>query len=179
AQVADVGLAAGQPGTIELPAGGTATVRVGVAHRPGGPGDAPWPDAAGLGGDHLAVRVAAAWVRVGGAVSRSSGTPAGSAGAGSAGAGSGLGSGSQKASSPGTAGTAGAVVARSFADLPRTVLPGQAVTADVVLAATTASGQPLPPGRYRVTFGLVQQGVGPFPSGPASTASVTVTLRSA
>jgi hypothetical protein len=52
----------------------------------------------------------------------------------------------------------GALVAdQPRVELPRSPAPGEAVDLEVPLAARGADGQPLPPGRYEVRIGLVQE----------------------
>jgi hypothetical protein len=53
-------------------------------------------------------------------------------------------------------------VTESRAELPATLMPGQAARVDLRLVARDAHGAALPPGTYDVTVGLVQEGVSWF-----------------
>jgi hypothetical protein len=67
----------------------------------------------------------------------------------------------------------GAAVQR--AELPRTVLPGEAVDVRLPLAAAGPGGRPLAPGRYAVDIDLYQAGVRSF--GTGITPDLTVEVR--
>lgn len=51
----------------------------------------------------------------------------------------------------------GAEIADLRAELPRTLSPGDAVDVELTLDPRTREGEPLPPGRYEVRIGLVQE----------------------
>jgi hypothetical protein len=57
----------------------------------------------------------------------------------------------------------GTVVAEHRAELPHVLAPGMTVEMNIPIAARTPEGTPLPPGRYEVRIGLVQELVRWFP----------------
>jgi hypothetical protein len=67
------------------------------------------------------------------------------------------------------------VAAIQRAELPRTVLPGEAVDVRLPLAAAGSGGRPLAPGRYAVDVDLYQAGVRSF--GTGITPDLTVEVR--
>ncbi|MGH9074881.1 MAG: hypothetical protein ACRDZQ_12310, partial [Acidimicrobiales bacterium] len=151
-----VALAPGQAAAVTIGPGSSAPVRLSVTHVAGGEGDSPWPNVAGLGRDRLAVQVVATWTRT--TPGTASGTPPGEP-----------------------------LATLVAGDLPRTVLPGQTVSVTALLRAAGPPGGPgtgggsgrpprLAPGTYRVTLGLLQQGVGRLSSGPQPSATVSVTV---
>jgi hypothetical protein len=71
---------------------------------------------------------------------------------------------------------AGELVAHSVANLPRTLMPGDAVRLDIPLGAVDENGLALPPGRYRVVVAMTQVSKTPFAATPESSLELEVTV---